>query len=128
MTTEKCDNIKATGVPTFVEIKQILDYLVLGKEDNLKLFHGDLFEWATKAQLLAAAVKTNGHQYPLIDPSLINNGRGREAYLVRILTTGITLDGRAYPRMPNRGNINGEYATDGQLARITHWIDSGCPD
>lgn len=128
MSTEKCGYSAPEVVPSFVEIKGILDHLVLGKETDLTLIHGDHFDWSTKAMLLAAYVEKNGHQYPLIDRSLINNGRGSETNLVRILTSGITLDGRSYPRMPFRGNINDEYATPEELNRITLWIDSNCPD
>lgn len=116
------------NAPTFAEIKAILDHLVLGKETDLKLIHGDHFDWTTRDSLLAAFVQRSGHQYRLIDPSLINNGKAKETYLVRILTAGITLNGRDYPRMPYNGNINGEYATDEELARIALWIDSGCPE
>ncbi|MES2791043.1 MAG: hypothetical protein V4719_15630 [Planctomycetota bacterium] len=126
--TEKCSAATTESTPTFLEIQAILDHLVLGKEADLKLIHGDHFDWSTKALLLAAYVERSSHQYPLIDGSLINNGRGNETNLVRILTAGITLDGRAYPRMPYRGNIDDEYATPEQLTRITLWIDSNCPD
>lgn len=128
MTSEKRDHTATESNPTFSEIKGILDHLVLGKETDLKLIHGDDFDWTTKCKLLAAFVKKNGRHYPLIDSSLINNGRGNETILVRILTSSITLDGRNYPRMPFHGNINDEYATPDELARITLWIDSNCPD
>lgn len=121
-----CGGAKDTA-PTFAAIKAILDHLVLGKEADLKLIHGAHFGWTSLDELKAAFVEKNGHQYRLIDPALAGNGRARETYLVRILTAGITLDGRDYPQMPFRGNINGEHATADELARIAAWIDAGCP-
>jgi hypothetical protein len=128
MKPENCDTGHTTLVPTFQEIKAILDHLVLGKEDNLQLFHGAGFGWNDRAQLLAAAVAQHGHLYRLIDPTLVSNGKGRETLLVRVLTGPFQLDGISYPQMPHNGNINGEFATPDQLTRIALWIDSGCPE
>jgi hypothetical protein len=128
MKPEDCAALHATDVPRFPEIKAILDYLVLGKEDNLQLFHGNQFGWNDRAQLLAAAVAQHGHLYRLIDPAFVNNGKGRESLLVRVLSGPFQLDGISYPQMPHNGNINGDFATVDQLTRIALWIDSGCPE
>jgi hypothetical protein len=127
MSTKEQSREKAP--PTFVEIKAILDHLVLGKDANLKLLHGSRFNWTTKSELLDAVAKPDDtHEYRLIDPALIGNGQGRDTLIVRILTARVRLDGTEYPRMPYNGNSSGDYATDEQRARIAEWVDAGCPD
>jgi hypothetical protein len=118
-------------IPTFPEVKALLDHLVKGKEDNLHLYHGSNFKWTTKTQLLNATVVRNGQTYQLIDPILIGSGSGDQSYLVRALTCRLDLDGDGVDdvaRMPYRGNIDGEYARVSDLAMLVAWIDAGCPD
>jgi hypothetical protein len=114
--------------PTFDDVQAILNWLVKGKETNLKTYHGPLFQWKTKAELLAAHVVIDdgtGHttDYALIAANLIGVGQGAATNLIKALTVGIEGIGR----MPYQGNDDGKYATDFQIAIITAWIDANCP-
>src|SRR3954451_23761177 len=111
-------------IPSFGDIKQILDNLVRGKEDNLHIYHGANFKWESKQELVEATVERDSHVFRLIDPGMVGAGLAEQTYLVRILTCGIDLDGdgiNEYPRMPYLGNIDGEYAAIADLAKIVTW-------
>src|SRR6266700_820028 len=95
----------ALPTPGFDDVQAILNWLVKGKEANLKTYHGPSFDWTTKAALLAAHVVIDDgsgtiQDYPLIAANLINVGRGNETNLVKALTVGIPGIGR----MPYQGN------------------------
>jgi len=120
------------GAHGFTSVKAILDRLVnASTEEDLKFIHGERFQWHTKEELLDAVVERDGHNFPLVDASLIGSGNAEETYLVRILTAGLDFDEdgvNEYPRMPYRGNAEGEYASNDDLILIANWIDAGCPD
>jgi hypothetical protein len=114
--------------PSFDDVQAILNWLVKGKESNLKSYHGRLFDWTNKAALMTAHVQIDDgsgtvQDFPLIDPSLINVGKGKDTYLAKALTVGIPGIGR----MPYQGNDDGKYATDLMISTIVAWIDANCP-
>ncbi len=111
-------------MPTYSQVKTILDQLVGGKDPTrLKFKHGgNALRWDTAEALRNAAVSFPGEQYRLIDPTMIANGKGAQTYLVRILSGPLVKEG--YPQMP----FGGPYATAAQIQTIQDWIDEGAKD
>ncbi|HEY0513265.1 MAG TPA: cytochrome c [Thermoanaerobaculia bacterium] len=110
-----------SAIPTFPQIRAILDALVDGRWEFLKDIHGPTFEWTTKPQLQAAVVRPGGSQeYRLIDPELARQGRGRETNLIQALVKGVG----GFSRMPK----DGPYAKPEQIDAIVAWINGGMPD
>ena len=117
----------AAAAPRFPAIKAILDRLVVGRSvARMQAAHGDpTFGWATLAQLKGVVVRPNGPgtepSYPLIDPSLVGNGKGAQTNLVIALanSTGVDFNGQ----MP----LNGPYAAKADIQTIIDWINAGMP-
>ena len=110
-----------SACPTFELVKAILDRLVEGRTENLRLIHGDSFGWSTKAELLAAEVHPGGSTaYRLIDPVLAAAGRARETFLYVALYQGVG----DFSRMP----LDGPYALPEDMNVIEAWINGGMPD
>ena len=105
----------------FEAVKKILDALVAGREQDLKLIHGDGFSWQTKDELLSAVVDPGGTStFRLIDPALAGQKRAKETFLYVALARGVDF----FPRMP----LSGPFATDEQMLVIENWINDGMPD
>jgi hypothetical protein len=113
-------------MPSFLDIKAILDRLVLGKTAYLQDTHGRTFRWDTHDLLLAASVRVPSGTYRLIDPLLRGNAQGENTFLVKALRDPDGVDGNG--QMPFEGDINGEYATADELATIICWINDDCPE
>ena len=125
-------------MPTFADVKTILDALVDGADwDAVVFIHscdGTKTEhpigWREKDDLVQAEVwmleNNEPVRYRLIDPALVGNNRGSETYLVQALTRGALRQdgsGRRYPQMP----FNMDKATPQQIQTIIAWIDAGMP-
>ena len=107
--------------PCFYDVKSILDRLVRGRTGNLRLLHGDTFDWSTRDNLLMAVVQPGGlDEYRLIDPELARQGRGSETNLVIALVRGVS----DFSRMP----LDGPYASDQDIQTIIEWINIGMPE
>lgn len=113
-------------MPSFDEIKAILDRLVAGKSAYLKDTHGQSFGWANREELLAAIVEVPSGSYRLIDEHLIGTIDGGSSNLVISLKDQNGVDGNG--QMPFEGDISGEYATDDDITTIVEWISEGCPN
>lgn len=118
------DSLKASG-PRFADVKAILDFLVRDRTENLTFFHGDRFGWADFEALRDAVARPRGSttDFPLIQCEMVGNGRAEETNLIQVLRG--TLPG--IDRMPFGGDIEGDFATDDQIATIAQWINDGMP-
>jgi hypothetical protein len=107
---------------TFAMVKKILDDLVTAwkakneRDPNLSL-HGETFGWETRDQL----VQARAFDFPLIDPSLVGNGKGAQTNLVVALLQGVP----GFPRMP----LGGPYLDpeSPEIQTLIRWIDEGAP-
>jgi hypothetical protein len=115
---------KASG-PRFAEVKAILDFLVRDRTENLTFIHGDRFGWASIEDLREAIARPRGSTtgYPLIQSEMVGNGQAEETNLIRVLRG--TLPG--IYQMPFGGDIDGDFATEDQIAIIAKWINDGMP-
>ncbi|MBW8780481.1 MAG: hypothetical protein JF599_01135 [Verrucomicrobia bacterium] len=125
---KKAKGLRATAAaPRFPAIQAILNRLVAGRSvARMQAAHGDpTFGWVTLAQLKGVVVRPNGPgtepSYPLIDPSLVGNGKGAQTNLVIALanSTGVDFNGQ----MP----LNGPYAAKADIQTIIDWINAGMP-
>ena len=117
-----------SATPNFWDIKAILDWLTNNRTpEQLQSKHGATFQWRTRQQLLDAIVdlRNGGPTFPLIDASLIGNGKGNQANLVKALRDDNGVAGNG--KMPDGGNGDGQFATPLQIQTIIQWIDAGCP-
>ncbi|HSI61845.1 MAG TPA: hypothetical protein VLE43_01965 [Candidatus Saccharimonadia bacterium] len=110
---------------TFSEVKAILDGLVAGRDpQRLRNKHGGpQFGWETAEALRGAKARFPGEVYPLLDPTLVGNGRADETYIMRILSGPLEEEG--FDRMPQDGPV---YATAAELQTIRDWINEGALD
>jgi hypothetical protein len=113
----------------FIDVSNALNNILAawkaqnGVDPDLNV-HGASFDLTTKAGLLAAV----GKGYQLIQPSVINNGKGDQANIVIDLVTGMPAGGGhpARPRMP----FGGPYfdLSSPEVQTIIAWINANCPD
>jgi len=114
--------------PNFWDVKAILDWLTNNHTPaQLQTKHGPTFKWHTRDELLSVVVDLNdgGQTFPLIDSSLIGNGKGNQTNLIIALTDENGVAGHG--QMPFGGNGDGQIATFLQIETIIRWIDAGCP-
>jgi hypothetical protein len=114
--------------PNYWDVKAILDWLTNHRtRQQLQSIHGPAFQWRTRQELLDAFVdlQDGSPTFPLIDRSLIGNGRGSDTNLIKALRDPAGVAGKG--RMPFGGNGDSQYATALQIQTIIDWIDAGCP-
>lgn len=118
----------SSATPSFWDVKAILDWLTNNHTPaQLQSKHGPTFHWHTRDELLCVVVDLGdgGPTFPLIDKSLIGNGKGNKTNLVIALSNEDGVAGHG--RMPAGGNGDGQFATPLQIETIIAWIDAGCP-